>query len=118
MLRKARWHSQYKCAGKNCRAAFGESPNPLQQRRPAATQAARRSKLQLSQEAIAAGVEQLEGLIPGYQISLEAMRARDWVTLVTDPAAAAVRLVALKQLYPGADLCRVLMERPGARGDG
>lgn len=40
---------------------------------------ARRAKAPMSQEAVAAGIEQLEGLIPGFQISPEAMKAADWV---------------------------------------
>ncbi|GBF98267.1 hypothetical protein Rsub_10930 [Raphidocelis subcapitata] len=74
--------------------------------------AARKARAPVPDAALLAGVEQLEGMVPGLQMSTEAMRAADWLKLVTDPSAAAARLVALRSHYPGADLCRILQERP------
>ncbi|KAI8467527.1 MAG: hypothetical protein J3K34DRAFT_430311 [Monoraphidium minutum] len=74
--------------------------------------AARRGKVQVSEAAVADGILQLEGLIPGFQISCEVMKTAEWLKLVRDPAAAAVKLVALKRLYPTADLSRIIRERP------
>jgi hypothetical protein len=63
-------------------------------------------------DALARGVEALEALIPGFQVDLERMKAIDWARAALDPNACAVRLVALKGAYPGADLARVLQEKP------
>ncbi|KIZ03652.1 hypothetical protein MNEG_4306 [Monoraphidium neglectum] len=63
--------------------------------------------------AIEAGIEALELLIPGFQIDLERIKASEWVRIVTDPSSAAIKLVVLKTAYPGADLAKILQEKPG-----
>ncbi|GBF94098.1 hypothetical protein Rsub_07085 [Raphidocelis subcapitata] len=75
--------------------------------------AARKAGAPHTEAAIAAGVDTLESLIPGFVIDLERLKASDWARLVLDPNGAAVRLVVLKTAYPGADLARILQEKPG-----
>ncbi|KAI8476168.1 MAG: hypothetical protein J3K34DRAFT_402308 [Monoraphidium minutum] len=62
---------------------------------------------------IGAGVDSLESLIPGLQIDMERLKATEWARIVADTGSVAVRLVALKTAYPGADLAKILQEKPG-----
>ncbi|WIA40662.1 hypothetical protein OEZ86_004368 [Tetradesmus obliquus] len=75
-------------------------------------EASKRLGPQFSREAIAAGVAQLEALLPGLQIDVEAMKASEWARLALDTEAAATRLVVLKLHYPRADLTRIMQRTP------
>eukprot|EP00878_Enallax_costatus_P010060 GHUV01010501.1.p1 GENE.GHUV01010501.1~~GHUV01010501.1.p1 ORF type:complete len:270 (+),score=67.17 GHUV01010501.1:147-956(+) len=63
-------------------------------------------------DAIREGVDTLESLLPGLQIDVEAMKARDWAKLCLDVNAAATRIVVLKTHYPNADLSKVIQRQP------
>lgn len=79
---------------------------------PPAAQATARLGPQYTADALQAGLDAVEALIPGFNVDLERLKARDWAALLLEPNAVAVKLVTLKASFPTADLARILAEMP------
>jgi hypothetical protein len=92
------------------RAAASRRPPPA-----AGTPASPLPSLSDATEArLAEGLDALENLLPGWRIDLDAggVRAADLAALALDPSAAAARVLALKVLWPRADLAAIVQKKP------
>lgn len=69
-------------------------------------------KQNVGTEQIEQGLTSLETLLPGFMVNLEALKASDWVTVVTDPSGVALRVIALKRAFPTLDVAVVLSAYP------
>lgn len=67
-----------------------------------------------TEERLAAGLASLENLLPGLRIDLDSggMRAADLARLALNPSDVAARVLALKALWPTADLTAVVQKKP------
>lgn len=63
---------------------------------------------------LSSGLAALENLLPGWKIDLDAsgVKAADLASLALDPSQAASRVLALKALWPTADLTRIVQKKP------
>lgn len=75
-------------------------------------QLTRKTKPSCTKESIKSGMEDLELLIPGFVLNIEAMRAVEWVSLLSDPQAVAHKIVVIKTHHPNLDVGRALNKYP------
>jgi hypothetical protein len=65
-----------------------------------------------TEERLAAGLAALENVLPGWRITLEGLRAAELASLALNPSDAAARVLALKALWPRADLTAIVQKKP------
>lgn len=69
-------------------------------------------KMGVTADSIQEGIATMEMLLPGFLVDMEAMKASDWVTLITNADLVAVKVITLKRCFPSLDLPLVLNKFP------